>query len=188
MAVNILLISGSIRTGSLSTKLATVAARSPVMSDLKAELLSLADYDMPLFNGDLEKTDGQPDAARELAGRFSASDGIVIVSPEYNAGITPLLKNTLDWISRVRDPDLSPFKNPVFAIGSASPGGFGGLRALMMLRQALQLGLGALVIPEQIILPRAGSAFTDDGNLADDATAARLDAMLTALLARIPAT
>ena len=79
-----------------------------------------------------------------------------IASPEYNASVTPLLKNTIDWISRVRErgePPLAAFKDRVFALGGASPGRSGALRSLMALRQVLELGCGALVLPEQITVP-----------------------------------
>ncbi len=185
MTPKILLLPGSNRSGSYNGKLATVAAGSPALADTEVTKISLADYEMPLFDADLERANGQPDAAWALARKFSQSHGILIVSPEYNAGVSPLLKNTLDWMSRVRDPDLAPFRNPVFALAAAAPGNFGGMRNLMMLRQILQLGLGALVIPEQLVLPRAGDAFTDDGALADPDTRARLDAVLAALRARI---
>lgn len=184
--MKILLVPGSTRTGSLNEKLAMAAEKTAALAALNVTRISLTDFAMPIYNGDEENRDGQPAAAWELARLFSAHQGIVIVSPEYNAGMPPLLKNTLDWISRIQDPDISPFKKPVFALAAASPGGFGGMRGLMMLRQTLQLGLGALVIPEQMLLPRAGSAFSDDGQLMDEGTANRLDAMLAALLARIP--
>ena len=92
---------------------------------------------------------------------MAAHHGVFIASPEYNASITPLLKNTIDWVSRVRErgePPLAVFHNRVFALGGASPGSYGGMRSLMALRQVLELGCGALVIPEQVAVPerRAG--------------------------------
>jgi NAD(P)H-dependent FMN reductase len=96
--------------------------------------------------------------------------GVFIAAPEYNASITPLLKNTLDWVSRTKAPDeaqLMVYKGRVFALGAASPGALGGLRGLIALRQTLELGLGALVIPDQVAVGRAGEAFGDDGHLKD---------------------
>jgi DnaJ-class molecular chaperone len=98
--------------------------------------------------------------------------GIFIACPEYNAGITPLLKNTIDWISRIRPTDDDPinvFKTRVFALGAASPGGFGGVRGIGMTRQTLEIGLGALVLPDQILVPRAAAAFDERGHLVDKA-------------------
>ena len=185
MTPKILLVPGSTRTGSLNVRLAAAASRSPALAKADVETISLSDYDMPLFNADLEKESGQPDAAWALARLFTRCHGIVLFSPEYNAGVTPLLKNTLDWVSRIRDPQLAPFKSPVFAVASAAPGNFGGLRSLIMLRQILQLGLGALVIPEQMVVPRAAAAFGADGALADPEMQERFDGVLAALLARI---
>jgi NAD(P)H-dependent FMN reductase len=85
--------------------------------------------------------------------------------------VTPLLKNTLDWISRVEEsdgPPLDVYKTRVFAIGGASPGRFGGMRSLMTLRQILAIGLGALVLGEQIAVANAGSAFDEKGALAQE--------------------
>ena len=99
---------------------------------------------------------------------MAAHTGIFIASPEYNASITPLLKNTIDWVSHVREPGpsgLEVYKTRVFALGSASPGGMGGLRSLITVRQVLELGLGALCLPDQFAVPRAKDAFDDDGHL-----------------------
>ena len=103
-----------------------------------------------------------------------AHHGVFIASPEYNASVTPLLKNAIDWVSRVRErgePTYAAFKDRVFAIASASPGRAGGLRSLMALRQILELGCGALVIPEQVAIPQADQAFDDMDNLIDTGTA-----------------
>ena len=89
-----------------------------------------------------------------------------IASPEYNASITPLLKNTIDWISRVRErgePPLAVFKNRAFALGGASDWPYGALRSLMALRQVLELGCGALVLPEQITVFRRERGVRRDG-------------------------
>ena len=89
-----------------------------------------------------------------------------IASPEYNASVTPLLKNTIDWVSRVRErgePPLAAYKNRVFALGGASDGAYGAMRSLMALRQVLELGCGALVIPDQIAVMRAERRVRRDG-------------------------
>jgi chromate reductase len=108
-----------------------------------------------------------------------AHQGVFITSPEYSASVTPLVKNTIDWISRggARDgaePNYTAFKGRVFAIGAASGGSGGGMRSLMALRQILELGCGALVIPEQVSVPRAEQAFDDMDNLKDEVLAAAL--------------
>src|SRR5208282_3744678 len=102
------------------------------------------------FDADLMSGAGLPPAAVQLKRMLTAHKGIFIASPEYSASVTPLLKNAIDWISRVREhsePTYAAFKGRVFAIGSASPAAAGGLRSLMALRQILELGCGALVLP-----------------------------------------
>jgi NAD(P)H-dependent FMN reductase len=101
---------------------------------------------------------------------ITAHHGVFIASPEYSASVTPLLKNAIDWVSRVRergDPTYAAFKNRVFAVASASPGRIGGLRSLMALRQILELGCGAFVIPDQVAIPNADQAFNDSDELVD---------------------
>jgi len=114
-----------------------------------------------------------------------AHHGVFIATPEYSASVPPMLKNALDWVSRVRergDPTYAAFKGRVFAIASASPGKFGGLRAAMALRQVLELGCGALVIPEQVSISQADHAFDDMDNIADTNTANLLRAQLSRLV------
>jgi NAD(P)H-dependent FMN reductase len=114
-----------------------------------------------------------------------AHRGVFITSPEYSASVSPLLKNAIDWVSRVRDrgePTYAAFKDRVFAIGAAANSGNGGLRSLMALRQILELGCGALVIPEQVAVPRAEQAFDDRDNLKDESLMAALKAMARRLV------
>src|SRR6185312_11100238 len=128
---------------------------------------------------------GQPANAVKLKHMITAHHGVFIASPEYSASVTPLLKNAIDWVSRVRekgDPTYAAFKNRVFAIASASPGRIGGLRSLMALRQVLELGCGALVIPEQVSIPNADQAFDAMDNLVDSGLANLLRVELARLL------
>jgi chromate reductase, NAD(P)H dehydrogenase (quinone) len=186
MAVpRILVIPGSLRTGSHNARLAALAAKELLLAEAEVTLLSLDDYPLPLFDADLAAASGPPQAAAQLKRMFIAHQGVFITSPEYSASVTPLLKNTIDWISRVRDrgePTYAAFKGRVFAIGSATNSGSGGLRSLMALRQILELGCGALVIPEQVAVPRAEEAFDDKDNLKDEALAAALKAMARRLV------
>src|SRR5271155_2737635 len=149
-APKILVIPGSLRTGSHNVRLAGLVAK------------------------------GLPQPAVALKHMLMAHHGVFITSPEYSASVTPLIKNTIDWISRVRDPGeptYAAFRGRVFAIGSAAASGGGGVRSLMALRQILELGCGALVIPEQISVPRADQAFDDMDNLKDENLAAALKAL-----------
>lgn len=185
MIVKILVIAGSIRTGSFNARLAAAATKELALMDVEVTRVSLADYPMPIYDGDLEAKSGQPDNALKLKRHFMAHHGIFIVSPEYNASITPLLKNTLDWISRVREGGEAPlaaYKNRVFALGGASPGPWGGMRSHMALRQVLEIGCGALVIPEYITVREATSAFDERDALHDERSAKLLKSVLERLV------
>jgi NAD(P)H-dependent FMN reductase len=182
---NILVFAGSIRSGSLNARLAALAAKELTLADADVTLISLADYPLPLYDGDLEAQHGPPEVAVKLKQLFGIQQGIFIASPEYNASVTPLLKNTLDWISRVREgrePPLAAYRNRVFALGAASNGTLGGMRSLIALRQVLELGCGALVIPEQIAVREAASAFDDRDNLKDERAARMLKSVAERLV------
>jgi chromate reductase len=179
----ILVFAGSIRTGALSGKLAAHAARELALLNADASLISLADYELPLYNGDLEKEQGVPENAKKLKGMMLAHEGVYIASPEYNASIPPLLKNAIDWVSRAKEPAGNPYKQCVFALGATSNGRFGGYRGLYHLRQSLELGLGALVIPEQLAIAQAESAFDERGALKEEANQKLLHTQLEKLLA-----
>jgi len=173
----ILVFAGSIRTGSYNARLAALAAKELALTGAEVTRISLEDYPLPIYDGDDEAKSGVPANARSLKRMLAEHSGVFIASPEYNASVTPLLKNTIDWISRVRERGESPlavFKNRVFAIGGASDSPYGALRSLMALRQVLELGCGALVLPEQITVFRAGEAFDEMDNLKEERAAASL--------------
>jgi len=173
----ILVFAGSIRTGSFNARLAAIAAKEIARAEAEVTRISLLDFPLPLYDGDHEARSGAPENAVKLKRMFCAHQGIFIASPEYNASLTPLLKNTIDWISRVREnkePPLSAYRNRVFALGAASNGTYGGMRSIMALRQSLELGCGALVIPEQIAVREASHAFDENDELKDERSAALL--------------
>lgn len=164
----LLFFAGSAREGSHAKRLARLGERIADANGVAATFADLGDYPMPLYDGDLEERSGPPDNARKFEALMRVHTGIFIACPEYNASITPLLKNTLDWISRIRTDDgqkTDVFKSRVFALGSSSPGGMGGLRALNAVRPVLELGLGALVLPDQFAVPRAHEAYDEHGHL-----------------------
>lgn len=164
----LLFFAGSARKNSHNKRLARLAAQIAEANNIPSTFVDLADYPMPLYDGDLEAESGQPENAHKLKNLMMAHTGIFIVSPEYNAAFTPLLKNTLDWISHIRDDGEAPmevYRTRVFALGSASNGGTGGLRGLSQLRLVLELGIGALVLPDQFLLPRAADAYDEHGHL-----------------------
>lgn len=173
----ILVFAGSNRGGSINARLAAAMTKELALADAEVTRISLADYPLPIYDGDLEDEKGVPEAARQLARLFLSHHGIAIVTPEYNASFPALLKNTLDWVSQrgaVGEPYESPFRRRAFAVAAAANGQYGGIRALMALRPVLELGLGASVIPEQMALARAGEAFTENGALADEQSAKML--------------
>ena len=184
-APKILVFAGSIRSGSYNARLAARAAQELALAEGDVSLISLVDFPMPLYDGNLEAASGPPENAHKLKRLMCQHHGIFIASPEYNASIAPLLKNTLDWVSRVRDPKeppLAAYKNRVFALGAASNGTYGGMRSLMTLRQVLELGCGALVIPEQVAVREAASAFDEGDRLRDERMAGALKTVVNRLV------
>jgi NAD(P)H-dependent FMN reductase len=177
----ILCFAGSNRSGSYNKALAGAMAKQLSLLDCEVTLISFQDYPLPLFDQDEEAEKGVPDNAVKLAALLASHDGVFIASPEYNSSLTPLLKNTIDWISRVPATDPHPFRSPVFAIGGASPGALGGIRALAHLRQVL-VTLGALVLPQQVSIASAHSAFDEVGDLSDGRSAAFLVDVANSLL------
>ena len=164
--VRLLFFAGSQRQASYNKRLARLGASIAEANGIAATFADLGDYPMPIYDGDLEAAEGAPENASKLKHLMGLHTGVFIVSPEYNSSIPPLLKNALDWVSRVQEGDEDKnevFKTRVFALGSASPGGMGGLRGLNTVRQVLELGLGALVLPEQFAVPRAAEAFDEIG-------------------------
>jgi chromate reductase, NAD(P)H dehydrogenase (quinone) len=186
LAPKILVIPGSLRSSSHNGRLAALAAKELALAEAEVTRISLVDYPLPLFDAEMTPEIGPPQNAVQLQRMLAAHQGVFITSPEYSASVTPLLKNTIDWLSRARargEPTYAAFKDRVFAIGSASSGPGGGLRSLIALRQILELGCGALVIPEQISVAHAGEAFDDMDNLKDEGAAALLRAMARRLVA-----
>ena len=168
----LLFLAGSAREQSSNKRLAQLGATIAEANGIPSTFADLGDYPLPLYNGDDEAVSGQPSNAHKLLALMQAHTGVFISSPEYNASITPLLKNTIDWISRIRGegaPGLAVFKTRVFALGAAAPGGMGGIRGLVATRNVLEMGLGALVLPDQILVARAATAFDDAGHLVDKA-------------------
>ena len=182
--VRLLFFAGSQRQASYNKRLARLGASIAEANGIAATFADLGDYPMPIYDGDLEAAEGAPENASKLKHLMGLHTGVFIVSPEYNSSIPPLLKNALDWVSRVQEGDEDKnevFKTRVFALGSASPGGMGGLRGVNRVRQVLELGLGALVLPEQFAVPRAAEAFDDNGHLKNKDSQEMLKALIQKL-------
>jgi chromate reductase, NAD(P)H dehydrogenase (quinone) len=166
----ILVFAGSIRTGALSGKLAALAAKEIALADGDVTRISLADYPLPILDEDLEKEKGVPENAVKLGRLIAAHDGLLIATPEYNGSIPPLLKNTIDWVSRVRKDDsrpVRPLAGKVAGLCSSSNGHFAGIRCINHLRAVLVRCQMEVVTPECSV-PEGGNAFDDDGNFRDE--------------------
>lgn len=172
----VLILAGSTRQGSFNVRLAKAACAMAIEEGLHAEWIDLNNYPMPLFNQNDEAEHGMPETTKTLKQLFVQADGFIMVTPEYNGMFTPLLKNTIDWLSRPHtenEPPLWAFQSKSAAIMAASPGALGGLRALIPLR--LQLAnIGVNVVAPQLALGKAHEAFTEAGTLQD----ARMQGML----------
>lgn len=167
----ILFISGSTRNGSVNMQLTVLAQRIAESQGLKTTLCNLSNYPLPIYDGDLEQEQGIPENAFKIKRLMDAHNGVFISSPEYNAGIPPLLKNVIDWLSRISEggqPSGTVFRTRAFMLAAASPSETGGIRGLIQLRQTLAVGLGAYVLGGQVLVPSANSAFGDDGSLNDE--------------------
>ena len=178
----ILVLTGSVRLGSMNRKLARQTVEALRDAGVEATLADLRDFPMPIYDGDLEAGQGLPPAAKALKEMARGHDGFAIASPEYNGSFPALVKNALDWISRPEPGEgtLEVFRGKVAAILSASPGPGGGKRGLHQLRELLEMML-VTVIPEQLTIARSTAAFDAAGRLVHAEDAAGLQAVAAGL-------
>lgn len=176
----ILCFSGSIRSGSINVRLLDAAIRELSSLDCEITRISLEDYILPIYNGDLEEKEGIPENAIKLAKLMAAHDGYFITCPEYNGSLSALMKNTIDWMTRVPVEQAVPFKDKVAAIGACSPGGMGGIAMLYHLREIL-VRLGSLVVSEQVAVGNGFNAFDDMDRLTDERSSQFLKAAAKSL-------
>src|SRR3954463_2004015 len=175
-ALKLLVIPGSLRTGSLNARLASTAACELAQAGAEVTRISLADFPLPIYDGDLQSKCGVPKNAVNLKRMIGAHHGVLIVTPEYNSSVPALVKNTIDWVSRVQDAHETRgqvFRERVFAIAAASGGRLGGTRALAALRLILS-ACHAIVVPNQLALSFADEAYDEMDRLKH---AADIDAM-----------
>lgn len=173
----LLLISGSLRQGSVNRKLLAEAARSFGPARVVA-----ANLDLPLYNGDDESSTGIPEKVQLLADQISEADAVVISTPEYNQSLSGVLKNALDWVSRVKG---NPWQDKPVAILSASAGRTGGARAQYSLRLAMNPFGPRLLTGPEILLAGAAGEFDEDGRLISEKYHATLTALMQKLRAEI---
>lgn len=167
-AAKILAFSGSTRRDSFNQRLVRIAATGVEQAGGEVTLIDLIDFPLPIFNEDLERDQPLPNRLAELKRMFAVHDGLLIACPEYNSSITPLLKNTIDWVSRptADEPPLAAYRGKVAGLLAASPGPLGGLRGLVHVRAILG-NIGVLVLPEQVAIGKADQAFDAAGRLLD---------------------
>ena len=171
----LLLISGSLRREATNRKLLAEAARLFGTAEVV-----WADLNLPLYDGDVEAADGIPAAVQTLADQIAAADAVVISTPEYNKGISGVLKNALDWVSRTEG---APWADTPVAVMSAAAGRAGGEQAQTMLR-SLMVPFGPhLLTAPAVHLAGSGTAFEEDGRLSSERYAASVGKLMTALRA-----
>ncbi len=161
--VRVLVFSASLRRSSINDRLATLAEAAVEAAGGTVDRAYMVDFDTPSYDADVETEFGFPTGAEELQRRLLGSDAFIIASPEYNASMPGVLKNTIDWTSRFSP---QPFKDRHALLMSASPSMVGGNRGLWALRVPLE-HLGSRVYPDMFSLAQAHKAFGDDGRIAD---------------------
>ena len=182
--LHVLIVGASLRRESLNNRLAGLAARAVKLDDAIADLTTIAEFDCPFYDGDVELESGIPDGAKAFCQRLKKADALMISSPEYNASFSGALKNLIDWVSRFRP---QPFNGKQVLLMSASPAMAGGNRGVWSLRVPLE-HLGARVYPDMFSLAQAHEAFTADGLIANEQLRKRFDDTIDCFLDLVEAT
>src|SRR3979490_1924735 len=183
-ALKILVIPGSLRTGSLNARLAAAAAYEFAQAGAEVTRISLPDFPLPIYDGCRQTKSGVPKNAINLKRMIGAHHGVLIVKPEYNSSVPPLVKNTIDWVSRVQDAHEvrgQVFRERPFGIAAASEGRLGGTRSLAALRLILP-ACRALVVPTQLALSFASEAYDDMDRLKHPSDVEALGALVRQLI------
>lgn len=170
-------IVGSLREGSINQRLKNALKKRVKAAGAKPTEISLATYDLPMFHGDLE----QPAIVKKLSDKMKKCDGIIIVTPEYNGCLPPVLKNAIDWTSTT---GTDQFTLPVYGIASCSPGPMSGIMCLRQLHYILNR-VGAEVVPTHVGVGHAGKAFDGKGALILEPSSGLADKMIGQLMNRI---
>lgn len=173
MPIKLIAFAGSARRMALNKKLARIAAQNAQSQGVEASFIDLANFPIPLYNADLAIEGSMPENLKQLKDLIRAHDAIFIASPEYNANVSPLLKNTIDWLSHQFDGEENArnmFKNRIWGIASVSSSPLSGVRGLMALRQTLS-SLSAIIVGEQTMIKCGQDAFDTNEQLKDQRTA-----------------
>lgn len=170
-------ISGSLRGGSINQKLMRALRKRVKDAGAKTTEIDLGKYDLPIFHGDLET----PAAVKKLVTKMKSCDGIIIVTPEYNGCLPPVLKNAIDWTSTT---GTAQFTGPIYGIASCTPGPMSGIMCLRQLHYILNR-VGAHVVTTHVGTGHASAAFDAKGNLTAQPSTMLADKMIDQLLTRI---
>jgi NAD(P)H-dependent FMN reductase len=173
--MRVLAFAASLRTGSLNRKLIALAAEIAREEGAEVDLAEFREFEMPMYDGDLDAAHEPPPGAVALRRRVEAADALLIAAPEYNYSVSGALKNAIDWVSRARP---MPWRGKSVYLLSASPSPMGGIRGLWQTRIPLE-GCGALVFPDMFALSHASEAFDDRGQLREPRQAERLRKEIT---------
>ena len=176
--VRCLVFGASLRRGSLNDRLADLAANVVEQQGATVDRATMAEFECPSYDFDVEQATGLPERAVEFGRRIKAADAFVIASPEYNASMPGVLKNSIDWVSRARP---QPFNGKQALLMSASPSMAGGNRGLWSLRVPLE-HLGSRIYPDMFSLAQAHEAFGDDGRLRNDVLQQRFTSTIDCFL------
>lgn len=171
-------ISGSVRSGSVNVALAQAALAAAERAGAEIDYIDLGTYPLPIYHGTLEELHGNPVSAVALTERLKAADGLFIASPEYNGGPSGLLKNTIDWVTRV---EMSAFQSSRIGLLAASPGSKGGVHGLGVVESLF--AWMQCTTHESFSLAKAYDELTEGSP--SDALAERLDAWVASFLAEI---
>jgi chromate reductase, NAD(P)H dehydrogenase (quinone) len=170
--VRVLVFSASLRTDSLNSRLARLAATTVEANGGEVDLAAMTEFDAPSYDGDVQVSDGFPAGAEEFRRRLELADAFIVASPEYNASVPGVLKNAVDWVSRFRP---QPFNELHGLLVSASPSMVGGNRGLWALRVPLE-HLGARLYPDMFSLAQAHKVLDTGGRIANEPLQERFEA------------
>ena len=163
----ILAFSGSARAASVNKKFISIGARAAEGAGARVTLVDMADFDAPLYNGDLETERGLPDTMKAFKALMLDHHGFLISTPEYNGFFPALIKNTFDWCTRAEvegENGMAATMGKPVGLMAASPGGLGGVRVIPRLRDCLA-EYGCMAVSGFATLPGAMEAFNEDGSL-----------------------
>ena len=180
---SVLLFAGSVRRRAFSRRLAAAAGLAVARHGGKPTMVDLADYEAPLYNADIEDSDGIPQGVLDFRRLVATHDALCLATPEYNGGMTPILLNMFCWASRPSPTDdfRAVFQGKPVALMASSPGRLGGVRVIPRLRDEV-CELGMVPVPGFASIGNAAQAFSDNGELSDKQQVQGLNALIQRLV------